>query len=110
MTHEELGMFTHEELAHFTQDELAMAPANLMRRILDNDKPLPPSIVQKLNGMIEEANKQITDPSKKIKQKITKDTKAIALCELLIQIVANAPKIAEGFIYVLDNALKLLHG
>lgn len=109
MKYEELRNFTHDELSHFTYKELEMVPADLMRRILDNDKPLPPAIVLKLNKMIEEANKQITDPAKKIKQKITKNTKAIALCGLLIQIVGNAPKIAEGFIYVLDNALKLLH-
>ena len=103
MKYEELENFSNDELSYFTNEDLEMIPADLRRRILNNNAPLPPSAIIKLNAMIDQANEQIANPKKKIKKKISKDTKAIDLFGILIQIIANASQIAESFIYILEN-------
>ena len=103
MEHNDLEKFTHEELSYFTNEELELLPADLMRRLLDRNGPLPPSAVEKLNALIEQTNNQIDDSDKKITKRISKSTKTIDLLKLLVFIIYNAPKIAEGFIFILES-------
>lgn len=102
MRYDELSLFTHEELSAFTNAELEMLPADLMRKILDSNKPLPPSAVLKLNKIIEQANSQIRDPKKKIRQLVSEKTTTIELCKLLVSIVAHAPALYDGFIKIME--------
>lgn len=103
MRYDELSLFTHEELSSFTNAELEMLPADLMRKILDSNNPLPPSVALKLNKIIEQANNQISDPKKKIKKMVSEKTTTIELCKLLVSIVAHAPALYDGFTMILDT-------
>ena len=57
MQQNELSKFTHEELSSFTHEELSMIPADLFQKILDDDRPLPQSVVKK----IQELSKSLPD-------------------------------------------------
>ena len=102
MRHDELILFTHEELSNFTQEELEMLPADLMRKILDTDMPLPPSVISRLNDLIAQTNNR-AGAKYKIEKIISENTNAIDLCKILVSIIYHAPDIYNGFVFILRN-------
>ena len=51
MKNRELCNFTHAELSYFTHEELALIPADLLRKVLDDDRPVPPSVIKRIEEL-----------------------------------------------------------
>lgn len=60
MKHNELSNFTHAELANFTHEELALFPSDILRKIREDDRPLPLSVVEKIQSICQALPSEVT--------------------------------------------------
>lgn len=60
----ELCNFTHAELSYFTHEELALIPADLLRKVLDDDRPVPPSVIKRIEELCRNLPENAPKPKK----------------------------------------------
>jgi hypothetical protein len=65
MKFSEMSKFTNRELANFTHLELALSSDELLQRIKDDDRPIPPSVLARLDDLCKAVNSSTLDPDKK---------------------------------------------
>lgn len=105
MKHDELSRFTHAELSNFTQEELAMIPADLLRKVLDDDRPVPPSVVARIRELCDQANKERKVKGKPLIKMFPDNPKStVQLTKLWAYLVMHAPELRAG----LDSILSWL--
>lgn len=104
MKNRELCNFTHAELSYFTHEELALIPADLLRKVLDDDRPVPPSVVERIRELCEQENKKRKSKGLPPIKFASEDPKnAIELLKVLVSLAVHAEDIKNGFELILSG-------
>ena len=103
MNHSELSRFTHAELSNFTQEELAMIPADLLRKVLHDDRPVPPSVVERIKEICEQENNTRKAKGQPLIKMFPDNPKnAVQLTKLWAYLVMHAPELKAAIDSILS--------